>query len=133
MIEKNQNPGARAGATRVGTQTYYTECNISSAPKKTAITCRVAPHNYLSVEIIIRVSGRVLWALQQLNAAGVRGCTSITKPAPQGAAHVHTLRSLGLPIETINEERGGAFSGTHARYFLSANVAFLEKGALLNG
>lgn len=73
----------------------------------------------------IHATGREAWALERLGAAGPMGCTPITEPAPRWSAYVHKLRGRGLPIETIREEHGGEFAGTHGRYVLHARV---EKG-----
>ena len=66
--------------------------------------------------------GREAWALDRLRAAGPKGCTPITEPAPRWSAYVHKLRERGVPIETIYEPHGGEFSGTHGRYILRADV-----------
>ncbi|MCB1347228.1 MAG: hypothetical protein KDK11_00745 [Maritimibacter sp.] len=76
----------------------------------------------------IVVSGRVRWALDQLRAAGETGCTPITKPAPRWSAYVHSLRLLGVDIETIHEAHGGEFSGTHGRYVLRCRAVPAWKG-----
>jgi thiamine monophosphate synthase len=69
------------------------------------------------------IGGRMLWALRALIAAGAKGVTPIERPAPRWSAYVHKLRRLGLVIETIPEEHGGAFPGTHGRYVLRSVVA----------
>lgn len=71
--------------------------------------------------------GRDEWALQQLLAAGERGCTPITNPAPRWSSYVHKLRRLGIAIETIHEPHGGPYPGTHARYVLLSVVEPVEK------
>ncbi len=76
----------------------------------------------------IVVSGRDRWALEQLRRAGARGCTPIHNPAPRWAAYVHSLRELGVEIETITEPHGGEFSGHHARYVLRCCAAPDWKG-----
>lgn len=68
------------------------------------------------------VSGRDRWALECLIAAGQKGCTPIDTPGPRWSGYVFNLRALGVPIETVKEAHGGDFSGTHARYVLSAPV-----------
>lgn len=70
----------------------------------------------------IYVSGRNAWALDRLREAGPKGVTPFTEPAPRWSAYVHNLRGLGVPIETLTEPHGGAFSGTHARYVLRATA-----------
>ncbi|WP_428849218.1 winged helix domain-containing protein [Thetidibacter halocola] len=76
----------------------------------------------------IVVGGRVRWALDRLRAANDRGCTPITEPAPRWAAYVHSLRELGVEIETVAEPHGGEFSGHHARYVLRCQAAPDWKG-----
>lgn len=70
----------------------------------------------------IIVGGRNRWALEELMAAGERGCTPIDNPAPRWSGYTHVLRDMGVPIETIAERHGGPFAGTHARYVLRATV-----------
>ena len=70
----------------------------------------------------ITVSGRDRWALEQLIAAGDRGCTPIDNPAPRWSGYVFSLRALGVPVETVHEQHNGPFAGTHARYVLRATV-----------
>jgi hypothetical protein len=76
-----------------------------------------------SLTVTVTVKGRDRWALESLMAAGPRGCTPITFPAPRWAAYVHNLREMGVQIETNNEAHGGAFRGTHARYVLRSVIA----------
>ena len=70
----------------------------------------------------IQAKGRDAWALDRLREAGARGCTPITEPAPRWSAYVHNLRGLGVPIETLTEQHGWQFAGTHGRYVLRADV-----------
>ncbi len=63
-------------------------------------------------------NGRDAWALAELLRAGKKGCTPINNPAPRWSAYIHNLRKDGLSIETITENHGGQFQGTHARYVL---------------
>ena len=77
----------------------------------------------------ITVSGRVLWALTELIAAGPRGCTPITNPAPRWSDYVFRLRGEGVNIETIHEPHGGDFAGTHARYVLRSDVTRIHTEA----
>ena len=73
---------------------------------------------------IIFVRGRDRWALESLIRAGDRGCTPIDHPGPRWSAYVHDLRhEHGLNIETVTEEHGPPFGGTHARYVLRSAVA----------
>lgn len=65
------------------------------------------------------VRGRDGWALQQLIAAGLHGCSTFDHPAPRWPAYVHRLRhSYDLDVLTQYEPHGGAFPGRHARYVL---------------
>ncbi len=69
------------------------------------------------------IIGRPAWALAELIAAGSRGVTPITHPAPRWSHYVFILRrEYGLLIETIDEPHGGQFAGTHARYVLRSDV-----------
>ena len=70
----------------------------------------------------IHAKGREAWALDRLRAAGPKGCTPITEPAPRWSAYVHKLRERGVPIETLTEPHGGEFAGHHGRYVLRADV-----------
>ncbi len=72
--------------------------------------------------------GRERWALERLDAAGERGCTPITEPAPRWAHYVWLLREAGIEVETINEPHGGKFAGTHARYVLRSEVTSQAHG-----
>jgi hypothetical protein len=68
------------------------------------------------------VVGRVAWALLSLMRAGEAGCTPINRPAPRWSDYVFRLRGQGFNVETIDENHGGSFSGTHARYVLRDQV-----------
>jgi hypothetical protein len=68
------------------------------------------------------LKGREAWALDQLLAAGARGCTSIDRPAPRWSHYVWLLRRDGLAVETIHEAHAGSYSGHHARYVLRSPV-----------
>ena len=70
----------------------------------------------------IQVTGREAWSLNRLREAGARRCTPRTEPAPRWSAYVFNLRGLGVPIETVTEQHGGEFSGTHGRYVLRCEV-----------
>jgi len=78
---------------------------------------------------MVEVKGRDAWALDRLRAAGQKGCTPITEPAPRWSAYVHNLRALKVPIETLHEPHGGEFSGTHARYLLRGTVTPMTEGS----
>lgn len=70
----------------------------------------------------ITVKGRNRWALEALMKAGRRGCTPIDNPAPRWSAYTYNLRQMGVAIETVHEQHGGAFSGNHGRYILRCQV-----------
>lgn len=73
------------------------------------------------------VVGRDAWALLNLLRAGERGCTPITTPGPRWSHYVYKLRKAGFIIETIDENHGGPFAGTHARYVLRSQVTILRE------
>lgn len=73
------------------------------------------------------VVGRAAWALLNLLRAGERGCTPITTPGPRWSHYVYLLRRAGFIVETIHEEHGGPFAGTHARYVLHSQVTILRE------
>lgn len=73
------------------------------------------------------VVGRDAWALLNLIGAGERGCTPITTPGPRWSHYVYKLRKAGFIIETIDENHGGPFAGTHARYVLRSQVTILRE------
>ncbi len=77
----------------------------------------------------VAVVGREAWALLELVEAGTTGCTPITHPGPRWSDYVFKLRKDGFKVETINENHGGPFSGSHARYLLHDAVT-LEGGNL---
>lgn len=72
--------------------------------------------------IIFRASGRIRWALDNLRKAGGTGCTPILQPAPRWSAYIHSLREMGVAIETIYEKHDGDFPGHHGRYVLRCEV-----------
>ena len=134
MTENNKNPGARAGATGAGKPIQNSSDNtISVARRKRAVTFIVTPLAPLVAPFTITASGRVLWALLRLIEASDAGCTPIKEPAPRWAAYVHILRGQGVPIETIHEEHGGDYPGTHARYVLRASVIPASEGGVSDG
>lgn len=75
---------------------------------------------------LVTVVGRDAWALKQLIAEGEKGCTAIYNPAPRWSHYIFKLRQTGLVIETIHEEHGGPYSGTHGRYVLRSDVKVLR-------
>lgn len=77
------------------------------------------------------VTGRVLWAMLSLMAAGEKGCTPITRPAPRWSDYIFRLRGQGFNVETIDESHGGSFSGLHARYVLRDQVSIIPRSGNL--
>lgn len=73
------------------------------------------------------VKGREAWALAQLLQAGERGCTPIERPAPRWSHYIFKLRKAGFVIETIDENHGGAYRGSHGRYVLRSPVQVIEE------
>lgn len=73
------------------------------------------------------VIGRDAWALRNLMDAGKRGCTPIDHPGPRWSHYVFKLRGMGFIIETVHEDHGGPFAGTHARYVLHSQVTILRE------
>lgn len=78
---------------------------------------------------LVNLIGREAWALLELVEAGAKGCTPIDNPAPRWSHYVWLLRGDGFAVETIHEDHGGPFSGSHARYLLHDNVT-LDGGNL---
>ncbi len=74
-----------------------------------------------------QVIGRDAWALRNLMDAGKWGCTPIDRPGPRWSHYVWKLRGMGFIIETIHEDHGGPFAGTHARYVLHSDVLVLQE------
>ena len=72
------------------------------------------------------VTGRVLWALEQLLTGP---CTPINRPAPRWSDYVFRLRNEGVQIETEHEPHDGPYPGTHAKYHLRSNVTVLGEVA----
>ena len=93
-----------------------------TAPRITRNSARVTFEGATGPETVT-LTGRELWALRMLMAAGARGVMPIERPAPRWSHYVHQLRALGLDIETIREEHGGDFPGHHGRYVLRSPVA----------
>ena len=134
MTSRKKNPGARGGASGAGKPVQSAaEGKTKLARKKRAVTFTVTPHGSEVAPVTIAVCGRVLWALERLAEAGPKGCTPISKPAPRWAAYVHTLRGLGVPIDTFHEEHEGDFPGTHARYVLRAIIIQATEGGKPDG
>ncbi|MFV2053166.1 winged helix domain-containing protein [Aliiroseovarius sp. YM-037] len=75
--------------------------------------------------IIISISGRELWMLLELDAAGSTGCTALQyAPGIRLAAYVYKLRKRGVEIATYREPNDGSFPGTHGRYVLMSQIAW---------
>lgn len=89
--------------------------------KKLTITARILPDGKP-----MTVIGRDAWALRNLINAGTAGCTPIDHPGPRWSHYVFKLRGFGFLIETVNENHGGPFAGTHARYVLRSEVEILR-------
>jgi hypothetical protein len=123
-----KNPGALAGATGAGKPVHAIAEGTRKIARKSpgGTPYRVTPS--AGDPFCIVVSGRDRWALEQLRGAGARGCTPIDNPAPRWAAYVHSLREMGVEIETLHEPHEGEFPGTHARYVLRCDVAPDRKG-----
>lgn len=75
----------------------------------------------------LTVKGRVAWTLDQLLQAGEAGCTPIERPAPRWSDYVFKLRKAGFSVETIDENHGGSYGGSHGRYVLRSAVEVLEE------
>lgn len=101
--------------------------------RRRAVRLIVSPTDAEQGPVTVTVTGRVLWALGRLVEAGPRGCTPATEPAPRWSAYVHTLRSLGVPVETVTEPHGGPYPGSHARYVLHATVTPATEGGASDG
>lgn len=120
-----ENPGALAGATGAGKPSHATAAGTrtlthSKGRAKRAGLYHIAPD--AGEAFTIYAKGREACALDRLREAGPKGCAPIEQPAPRWSAYVHSLRGLGVPIETVTEPHGGEFSGTHGRYVLRAKV-----------
>ena len=89
--------------------------------QKLTITARILPDGKA-----ITVIGRDAWALRNLVEAGNAGCTPIDHPGPRWSHYVFKLRGFGFVIETVHENHGGPFAGTHARYVLRSDVELVE-------
>lgn len=89
--------------------------------KKLTITAHILPDGKT-----VTVVGRDAWALRNLVNAGSFGCTPINHPGPRWSHYVFKLRGFGFLIETINENHGGPFAGTHARYVIRSEVQILR-------
>jgi hypothetical protein len=71
----------------------------------------------------ITVKGRECQTLDRLIAAGKQGITSLDHPGIRLAAYIFDLRrDFGILIQTDNENHGGEFAGSHARYTLVSEI-----------
>ncbi len=68
------------------------------------------------------LEGRMGWTMAQLANAGTQGVATVENPAPRWSAYVHSLRKLGIQIETEMEPHEGSYPGQHARYRLACDV-----------
>ena len=76
--------------------------------------------------LIIR--GRDAWALLELLKAEANGCTPIDQPGPRWSGYVFNLkRKHGLAIDTVYENHGGQFAGSHARYVLHSPMEIISR------
>lgn len=71
----------------------------------------------------ITLNGRTAWALQQLMTAGLKGVSTVERPAPRWSSYVAALRDKGINIDTVMDPHGGAYPGRHGRYVLRSAVA----------
>jgi hypothetical protein len=90
--------------------------------EKLSIIAKIEPDGHTQ-----EVVGRDAWALLNLLRAGSSGCTPIDHPGPRWSHYVFKLRKAGFVVETVHENHGGAFAGSHARYVLHSRVSILEK------
>ena len=107
------------GGVRLLTSTSVPERSVMPLSARCALTsAKIARVS------LCRIQGRDRWALECLIHAGAKGCTPIDHPGPRWSAYVHDLRhEHGLDIETISEDYGPPFDGTHARYVLRSAVS----------
>ena len=129
MMERSLNkPGLRCTANRAQS-VEDTKINNAAMLTKEYIRRKVRIHfdgrDGLR-DCVIR--GRKLWALCELISVGAAGIIPIERPAPRWSAYIHSLRVLGLRIETIRERHGGPYPGNHGRYVLHTPVEVTEIG-----
>jgi hypothetical protein len=71
--------------------------------------------------------GRYGDTLRALVVAGEKGVTPLERPAPRWSHYIHILRrEHNLAIETVTENHGGDFPGTHGRYVLREELKLLN-------
>lgn len=68
------------------------------------------------------LDGRLGWTMAHLAQAGANGITTIEHPAPRWSAYVHSLRKMGIQINTQMEAHDGTYPGQLARYRLACNA-----------
>ncbi|MEP1537240.1 MAG: hypothetical protein ABJQ34_10555 [Paracoccaceae bacterium] len=68
------------------------------------------------------LQGRLGWTMAQLVAAGAKGFRAIDNPSPRTSAYVHSLREMGIPIETVMEDHDGPYPGKHGVNFLTCDA-----------
>lgn len=119
MGEHMENPAVQGGA--LSNVTFETDRReYSKKPRKSKGL--IVNIDTAKGDDTVVLKGRPLWALRELIAAGPQGVTPIEKPAPRWAAYVHSLRGVGIEVETIHEPHGGPYAGHHARYRLVSRV-----------
>lgn len=72
--------------------------------------------------------GRMGRAMTQLASAGVRGVATVEHPVPRWSADVHSLRKLGIQVETVMEPNYSHYRGQYTRYRLVFGVKVNELG-----
>ncbi|PYE88777.1 winged helix domain-containing protein [Phyllobacterium leguminum] len=87
-----------------------------------SLTVKIRPDGGL-----VTVVGRDAWALDQLLRAGDAGCTPLHNPALRWSHYIFKLRQAGIVVETIHEEHGGPYAGTHGRYVLRSDLKVLRE------
>jgi hypothetical protein len=90
---------------------------------KLIVTARTIPDDRA-----FTAKGRDTWALLELLKAGAKGCTPIDQPGPRWSGYVFNLkRKHGLAIDTVYENHGGQFAGSHARYVLHSPMEIISR------
>ncbi|MEM9043253.1 MAG: hypothetical protein AAGC81_01055 [Pseudomonadota bacterium] len=115
MSPKKENPGGQAGALDASN---WKDCRTenTSRPGKRQGTSVIVGTGEDAREVLL--SGRVLWAIQELLRAGPKGITSIDYPGIRLAHFIFMLRKQGFAIVTEREAHGGQFPASHPRYRL---------------
>jgi hypothetical protein len=68
------------------------------------------------------LNGRIGQTMCELSLAGGQGITPLEMPELRRAAYVHTLRGLGITINSELEAHNGPYPRHHARYTLACDV-----------